>query len=162
MIRFLNENGIFAQSALLLGACMFPVGTVRKLTQVSGEAPMTRRRLKRSRISAFREQGGRCYYCNQPMWEVNPEAFASKRGLTLRQAKQLRSTAEHLVARSEGGDDGRSNIVAACWQCNRLRHRPRRAKAPEDWRHVCRKRVSAVRWRERPKSTSGGIVPTRY
>ena len=103
---------------------------------------MRPRKLKRSRIAAFIEQGGQCYYCNLPMWEVDPKAFASAYGLTLRQAMQLRSTAEHLLARSEGGSDGRSNIVAACSLCNRLRHRPKRAKAPEDWGVICRRRVA--------------------
>ena len=130
--------------ALLLGAWMIPLGTVRKLFSVSNEAPMKRRNLKKSRIAAFRNQCGRCYYCDLPIWEAEPEAFALKYGLTLGQAKQLRSTAEHLRARSEGGDNGRSNVVAACSQCNRLRHRPKRAKAPADWRSICRLRVARI------------------
>jgi 5-methylcytosine-specific restriction endonuclease McrA len=105
---------------------------------------MRRTKLKRYRIAAFREQRGRCYYCKLPMWEVDPKTFASKHGLTLRQGRQLRSTAEHLQARSEGGSDERSNIVAACSLCNRSRHRPKRPKAPEVWRVICRRRAARI------------------
>lgn len=56
------------------------------------------------------------------MWEDDLELFARTLGLTLRQAQKLRATAEHLQARSDGGLDHPSNIVAACAHCNHRRH----------------------------------------
>ena len=123
---------------------MIPLGTVRKLLPVSDEAPVNTKKLRRLRIAAFNSQCGRCCYCNLPIWEVDPTRFAAKYDLTTRQARQLRSTAEHLRARCDGGRDTPSNIAAACWQCNRLRHRPRQVKPPNVWRAICRKRVSRV------------------
>ncbi|WP_254782667.1 HNH endonuclease, partial [Lysobacter sp. yr284] len=32
-----------------------------------------------------------------------------------------RCTAEHLIARHEGGRNRRENIAAACWLCNQRR-----------------------------------------
>ena len=61
---------------------------------------------------AFNRQGGKCFYCGLRMW------LNSQKGPSL-----LRCTAEHLKARSEGGSDGPSNIVAACWHCNHTRHK---------------------------------------
>jgi len=54
------------------------------------------------RRQASREQAGRCFYCLQPMGRD--------------------ATAEHLVARMDGGKDTRGNIVAACRCCNASRH----------------------------------------
>lgn len=47
-----------------------------------------------------RDHGGRCYYCDVPFSESEP------------------ATADHLVARSQGGASDRSNIVPACHRCN--------------------------------------------
>lgn len=54
----------------------------------------------RRRASAA--QGGLCYYCQRSMGRD--------------------VTAEHLVARADGGKDTRGNIVAACRRCNATRH----------------------------------------
>jgi hypothetical protein len=70
--------------------------------------------LVKLRRSAFRAQNGCCFYCGLPMWEDDPERFAQTLGLTAGQAQKLRSTAEHLQARCDGGGDHPSNIVAAC------------------------------------------------
>lgn len=58
--------------------------------------------LRSLRRRACREQDGRCFYCLQPMTHD--------------------VTAEHLVARMDGGKDTRGNIVAACRRCNESRH----------------------------------------
>jgi hypothetical protein len=79
-----------------------------------------------------------------PMWEEDLAKFATKYQLTARQARQLRSTSEHLLARCDGGDDSRSNIVAAYSRCNRLRHRPKVPKSPNVWRAICLKRVARI------------------
>jgi len=40
-------------------------------------------------------------------------------------------TAEHLVARMDGGKDTRQNIVAACRRCNEMRHALFHGAAPD-------------------------------
>lgn len=92
-------------------------------------------RLTRSRQLAFDRQGGKCYYCGLRMWLGGPCGPSS-----------LRCTAEHLVARSEGGGAGTSNIVAACWHCNRTRHKRKRPPEPERYRADVRRRVERGAW----------------
>ncbi len=88
-------------------------------------------RLAKLRRSAFLAQSGCCFYCGLPMWEDDPERFSRTLGLTVRQAQKLRSTAEHLHARCDGGLDIPSNIVAACAHCNQKRHGGR--KVARNW-----------------------------
>lgn len=59
-------------------------------------------RLQFLRRRACADQGGRCFYCLQHMGSD--------------------VTAEHLVARMDGGKDTPSNVVAACRRCNAARH----------------------------------------
>ena len=73
----------------------------------------------------MREQGGRCCYCDKPIWLGGIEALAAYRaehGLARKQALQLEATAEHLLPRSQGGGSSRVNIAAACRLCNKRRH----------------------------------------
>jgi hypothetical protein len=58
----------------------------------------------------------------------------------------LRSTAEHLKARCEGGTNARDNIVAAHHICNARRHKRKRAPQPSEFRELVRKRVANGRW----------------
>src|SRR5690606_15455674 len=78
----------------------------------------------------FVDQRGRCFYCRQPMWIEKPDGFASQYGLTTRRAAFLMATAEHLVARQDGGPDTCFNVVAACLFCNVHRHR---SASPKPW-----------------------------
>lgn len=94
----------------------------------------------------FREQGGICYYCCQPMWEDSPHAFAELYGLNARQTKWLRSTAEHLLARCDSGSDHASNIAAACFYCNSRRHRSARPLLPAAYAVMVRRRLESGRW----------------
>jgi 5-methylcytosine-specific restriction endonuclease McrA len=99
------------------------------------------------RVRAFRAQAGRCFYCLLPMWEVDLAGFASRHGITVKQARWFRCTAEHLVARSAGGRDVETNIVAACWRCNAGRHRRRRPPEPERWQVVRRREaMTEIDW----------------
>ena len=134
---------------------MIPLGTVRKLNLVSDEAPMNRNKRRRIRIAAFNNQRGFCCYCDLPMWEEDPAQFATKYQLTLKQTRQLRSTAEHLLPLFDGGDDSPSNIAAACCQCNRLRHRRKRVKSPAAWRPICIRRVVRIYQIERFNCSQG-------
>lgn len=82
------------------------------------------------RIAAAASQGFLCIYCRLPMCEGDPDGFARRYGLSLRQALLLRCTAEHLRARQDGGGDGKANVAAACAHCNMLRHRARDPLSP--------------------------------
>jgi 5-methylcytosine-specific restriction endonuclease McrA len=108
--------------------------------------PTQSKTLIKSRSTAFERQGGRCYYCDFPMWRGSIEYFARLHGITLGQARQLQCTAEHLLARQDGGGDGRSNIVAACLVCNQRRHKRKLAPEPEAYRTLVQQRLNQGRW----------------
>lgn len=93
---------------------------------------MGKSRLAKLRRQAAERQGWRCFYCGLPMVDG-----AVPGGLTRRSLSRL-CTAEHLVARCEGGAESAENIVAACWWCNSQRHRRKAAPAPEAWREMVR------------------------
>ncbi|WP_249679752.1 HNH endonuclease [Pseudomonas abieticivorans] len=80
------------------------------------------------------------------MWRSSVECFASVYGISLSQARQFQCTAEHLVARQDGGRDGRSNIVAACLSCNSRRHRRKCAPEPIAYRALVQARISRGGW----------------
>ena len=69
--------------------------------------------IPKNRLLAFGKQEGRCFYCGAPMWLEKKREFAAKHRITKKLAKRLRCTAEHLIARQDGGTDERENIVAA-------------------------------------------------
>lgn len=102
--------------------------------------------LSKIRSSAFSRQSGRCFYCGYPMWTDSPEHYAKQHGCTPKQAKPLQCTAEHLVARQDGGKDKASNIVAACRACNQRRHQRKQAPAPERYSALVRSRVQKGGW----------------
>ena len=92
-------------------------------------------RLQALRTLAFSRQYGRCFYCSLPM-VVEPQSGPGA----------LRCTAEHLVARCDGGGDSEENIVAACAHCNSLRHRRAVSLASEPFKDLVRRRMAAGRW----------------
>lgn len=103
--------------------------------------------LSKYRYKAHQLQGGRCVYCGVTMWTADCAAFASRHGLTLRLARWLQCTAEHLHPRQDGGDDSPDNIAAACRFCNFRRHaRPGKAPRVEEYRLLVRKRVLRRAW----------------
>ncbi len=108
--------------------------------------PTQSKTLIKSRSTAFERQGGRCYYCDFPMWRGSIEHFARLYGITLGQARQFQCTAEHLLARQDGGGDVRSNIVAACFVCNQRRHKRKQPLEPEIYREFIQRRLSQGRW----------------
>ena len=103
-------------------------------------------RLEQLRRQAFKTQGERCFYCMQPMWLHGPGSFASRYNLKDVRVQSLRCTAEHLVARHEGGKDNAGNIVAACLFCNRYRHRNRKDTDPAAYGHHVRARLAKGAW----------------
>lgn len=98
------------------------------------------------RAIAFERQQGRCYYCRFPMWLTDLGGFRVRYKLSKSQALQLKCTAEHLEARSDGGTDSPENVAAACWLCNQRRHRRRRAPCPEVYRRLVQQRIARGRW----------------
>ncbi|MFN4350995.1 MAG: HNH endonuclease [Hylemonella sp.] len=109
---------------------------------------MSSSRLQHLRQRAFTRQGCRCFYCGQLMCTGDTHLFAQKLGITARQAKWLRCTAEHLRARQDGGRDTADNIVAACFWCNTRRHlgRPKRAPDANTFATRVRGRVARGKW----------------
>lgn len=95
--------------------------------------------LQRSRQLAYDHQGGKCYYCGLRMW------LGGSSGPSL-----LRCTAEHLIARSEGGGDNPANIVAACLHCNQTRHKRKKPPEPQSYRVEVRRRVARGAWLPKP------------
>jgi hypothetical protein len=95
---------------------------------------------------AFSRQSARCYYCKLPMWLGHPGSFPARYGLTPKEANFLQCTAEHLVARSDGGSDNPSNVVAACAHCNRKRHSRRKPLEPEALKRLVDRRIGQGRW----------------
>lgn len=102
--------------------------------------------IKKHRLSAFKKQNGCCYYCGALMWIDSPERFANEHSISIKNADKLQCTAEHLVARCDGGKDTKSNIVAACKHCNNMRHKLKPAPAPEPYKVKIRKRVAKKAW----------------
>ncbi|WP_424973218.1 HNH endonuclease [Dinoroseobacter sp. S76] len=98
------------------------------------------------RKAKMRAQKGRCFYCRLPMWDKNNKSphWPTERFDPL--PKELQCTAEHLLAKSEGGRDEPRNIVAACRFCNEARHRCKTPKSPSDHRAHVRKRMAKGRW----------------
>lgn len=102
-------------------------------------------RIKTLRRQAFQRHQGRCFYCSVAMWLMSPSEIpggASDRSGSAR----LRCTAEHLVARCEGGGNSAENIVAACAHCNGTRHKRQRPPQPTAYREEVLGRVRRGAW----------------
>ncbi|MBJ8440011.1 HNH endonuclease [Acinetobacter junii] len=100
----------------------------------------------KNRTSAFLSQAGRCFYCNQPMWSRNPKKFCNRYGITEISAQLLKCTAEHVVARQDGGTNQKENIVAACLYCNRTRHQCSNALSAKKYKVKVTSLMSKNKW----------------
>lgn len=101
--------------------------------------------LARRRHSAFLAQSGHCFYCGLPMWESSPDELSGAFGISPALLHRLKCTAEHLLARRDGGGHSAANIVAACLHCNQTRHRMQPALDHEKYRAlVQRQRMNGV------------------
>lgn len=108
--------------------------------------------LIRARRLAFERQRGRCYYCNLPMWKEDAGSFSGLHGISVRQARLSQCTAEHLLAKQDGGTDRQSNIAAACFYCNQQRHRRKQPMSPEKFMAFVLGRQAKGRWLQLGKS----------
>lgn len=100
-------------------------------------APMPNR-IQKHRQSAFERQQGRCFYCQHPMWVRNIRTFAIEHAISLNTSRRYRCTAEHLIAKQDGGRDNKSNIAAACIRCNQGRHQLLDPPSAEQYRDLVR------------------------
>ena len=107
---------------------------------------MAKSTLIKSRQAAFLAQGGRCFYCDHPMWVSEPENFSHRFAIRHAHLWRFQCTAEHLVPREIGGRDTRENIVSACAYCNRQRHRPKRVRDPVQHRAHVLRQLAQGRW----------------
>jgi hypothetical protein len=60
--------------------------------------------------------------------------------------KHLQVTAEHLLARQDGGTNTKSNIVAAHTFCNQHRHRSKLPKSPTEFATHVKSRLAKKQW----------------
>lgn len=102
-------------------------------------------KLRRFRKVAARKQRHRCHYCDAPMWSARPEVFAERHGLRLEDCAHFQCTAEHMVARRDGGQE-RRNIVAACRFCNITRHEAETPMSAEAFRAHVQRAVGDATW----------------
>ena len=106
-------------------------------------------RLAKLRTRAFFTQQCRCIYCSLPIWEPPyRERFARAFSLPDSVMEHLRCTAEHLVAKQDGGCDSPMNIAAACEWCKKKRHlhRPHDAPDPVIYQQEVINAMLAKRW----------------
>jgi len=104
-------------------------------------------RIQSLRRQAHERQAGRCYYCGVRMWLASPEELPGVP--TIAAANKLRCTAEHLVARAEGGRDTLENIAAACAHCNHTRHKRKRPPEPAAYQTEVNRRMRRGGWHHR-------------
>lgn len=102
-------------------------------------------KLQRLRTKAFHAQQSRCTYCGLVMWLESPNELKPF-GLRAKTAAPLRCTAEHLLAKQDGGKDAEGNIAAACWLCNARRHKRKKPPSPEVYRVFVQRRVAKGKW----------------
>lgn len=67
------------------------------------------RKLQMKRTALFKAQGGRCFWCQQPMV------------LGGRQNRPEFATLDHVIPKAHGGRNTWQNLVCACRRCNSTR-----------------------------------------
>lgn len=102
--------------------------------------------IAQKRLVAFQKQSGRCYYCGSPMWLSSKDEFAAKHSISKSAAARFQCTAEHLIARCDGGKSNKSNIVAACIFCNTNRHKRKKTPTPDSYKSYIDKRLRKGKW----------------
>jgi 5-methylcytosine-specific restriction endonuclease McrA len=80
------------------------------------------------------------------MWTGDCKSFADRHRLSARAAADLKCTAEHVVAKCDGGSNATSNIVAACRRCNFLRHNRKVPKGAQQYQAYVQGRVARGGW----------------
>lgn len=101
---------------------------------------------KKPRNAAFAYQNGLCFYCRNPMWLSDIEAFARRHSITLKQARHLQCTGEHLTPHSDGGKTDFRSIVIACKLCNIKRHQRKDPSEPKTYSAFVKRRLERAAW----------------
>ena len=99
-------------------------------------------KLRQLRELAFNAQHGRCCYCGSAMWLASPSELDLRPSAALRR----QCTAEHLLARKDGGRNTRDNIAAACWLCNQRRHQRKHPLCPSAYRELVCLLIAKGKW----------------
>lgn len=103
--------------------------------------------IQKNRQHSAIKQNNNCFYCGLPMWNhANQHEFIQRYNLTRKQAPFLQCTAEHLIAKRDGGSNERSNIAAACRYCNQKRHQYRKPPSPEQYKKLVTRRRAKGKW----------------
>lgn len=100
----------------------------------------------KQRLTAFKKQSGRCYYCGSHMWLTNVKKFAFEHNISESEAARFQCTAEHMLARCDGGNNSSENIVAACRFCNNTRHKRKTPLVPNKFKSLIQKRLKKGKW----------------
>lgn len=124
---------------------LIPLGTTGFLNYRRSRL-VSRKTAQSLRNRAFQDQKGRCFYCSAMMWLSAPEHFSREFGISIRAAYRFQCTAEHLIARRDGGRDTKENVVAACRFCNLARHKRAKPPAPERYRAIVQGHLERRRW----------------
>ena len=153
-----RDGVVFARSALSCWvAVRFSHGGLAGIPTLQEEPSMSRNQIVRNRHLSFQRQEGRCIYCRVLMWWQDIKSFSARYQISLRAARPLQCTAEHLMPQCDGGGDGADNIAAACHRCNQGRHRRKAVPEPEQFRRVVQRRVRRGRWHDRCVHEAGLI-----
>lgn len=102
--------------------------------------------LKKNRARAFDLQKGRCFYCGFLMWLQDPAELPLSAVISPRALKRFMCTAEHKIAKADGGSNTSENIVAACRFCNQQRHRRKKPLNSEAYKRLVQARVRRRKW----------------
>jgi 5-methylcytosine-specific restriction endonuclease McrA len=112
-------------------------------------SPCMSSKYSNQRLAAFKKQSGRCYYCRSLMWLRNIKNFALEHNISESEAERFQCTAEHLLARCDGGKNSSENIVAACFFCNSTRHKSKKPLVPHEYKSHIQKRIKKDKWHPR-------------
>lgn len=97
-------------------------------------------------MRAYNRQGGLCHYCGKPMILAGGGAGICGRAVPRDFLRRMACTAEHLIAKKDGGTNALANIVAACRFCNSTRHARKKPLPPEKYKQLVRGRLEGGRW----------------
>lgn len=103
-------------------------------------------KIAKARLRAFDRQGGLCHYCGKPMILASAGSRVCGETAPRDFVKRMTCTAEHLIAKRDGGGNALANIVAACRFCNSGRHARKCPLPPEKYKLLVTRRLGQGRW----------------
>lgn len=133
-------------SKIKFGGLLIPSYSSNEWASITFGSPCMSSLFSKQRLAAFKKQSGRCYYCGSFMWLKNCSKFAIEHNISESEAARFQCTAEHLLARCDGGNNSSENIVAACRFCNGTRHKRKTPLVPQKYRSYIHKRLQLGKW----------------